>query len=185
MGGFPPQLGAVLGSQGVQLVQDLSTGNLIIVTAEHNQIHKGNLYGVGVVSTGIAILTPKRFLLVTPNTSTRAHLVYEVETQPGATVELYEGTTTSSDGTALSEICHRRASPNVATVVATEDPTVTADGTLLVTQSSGTATLGGKVGTVTSRASEFVLAQNTKYQIKITALAASTTVSILMEWYEI
>jgi hypothetical protein len=179
-------VGVTYGSQGQQLRQDLSSTDLGTIETVHGMIHRGNLYNVSVVSTGINIATPKRILITTPNTDIRAHMVFEIESQPGITFEFYEDTTTSNDGTALSEINHRRANPNVATVVATEDPTVTADGTLLFSFRSGTSTSGGRIGgLITTRASEFILDQNTKYQLKLTPLANNTAISTLAEWYEI
>lgn len=178
-------LGITYGSQGEQLVQDSVVKNLGTIETAHREIHDGQLFNVSVVDSSVDIASPKRILLKTPDTSTRAHVVFEIQTEPGFLFEFFEGTTTTNDGTALSEICHRRASPNVATVVATEDPTVTSDGTLLDTARSGTSTAGGKIGGRIGRGSEFILAQNTKYQFKMTPLSNNTAVSIVTEWYEV
>lgn len=185
MGAFPPQLGVAYGSQGLQLQQDQTTLNLRVIETVHNRIHAGREFDVTDVALGINIATPKRYLLVTPNTSTRIHVVILIESEPGATVEFFEDTTVTANGTGLSEINHNRTSANVAELAVFEDPTVTADGTILFIFRSGTSTGSGRVGGRVQREDEYVLKQNANYQIKITSISNSTDITTDISWYEV
>jgi len=181
---FPPQLGVTYGSQGQIIRQDVISRDLTEIDAVHRRIHDGVNFETSDLSTGINIATPKRFLIITPNTTTRAHLIFAVETQPGATVEFFEDATVTANGTALAAINLNRVSANVATVQVFEDPTVTADGTLLFIRRSGTGVAGGRVIGDVQHRDEFILKQNANYQLKITVLANNTDVSTDISWYE-
>jgi len=184
MGAFPPQLGVTYGSQGQIIRQDVISRDLTEIDAVHRRIHDGVHFESSDLSTGINIATPKRFLIITPNTTTRAHLIFDVETQPGSTVEFFEDTTVTANGTALAANNSKRDSATVATLQVFEDPTVTADGTLLFIKRSGTGVAGGRVVGDVSHDNEFILKQNANYQLKVTVLANNTDVSTDISWYE-
>ncbi len=162
----------------------------------HSKIHEGFHYICTHITTGINIVTPKRYLLIAPVrlTTSRAeiHFAFTMETQPGAMVEIFEGPTTTDNGTALSTFNNDRGNVVTTTpkLLIYRDPTVTVDGTLIFSQRSGTTTVGGFFGLITSREEEFILGTMVaptirKYQIKITPLADSTASSIRIDWYEI
>lgn len=151
----------------------------------HHVIHEGLRYTVHDLAT-VSAATPKIYLIITPNTSTRVHIVFEVEGgAAGVKVELYEGTTTSDNGTAITPINNNRNSSNVTTLSVYKGPTVTLDGTQLTVEQSGSASVGGKVSGHAEFEEEFVLKQNTNYQLKITTLADLVSVSTQIGWYEV
>lgn len=165
--------------------QDELARHLIEINSEHARIHQGNNFSISDVDTDVDIITPKQYLFITPNTATRIHFTFSLESEPGCTVEFFEDTTVTGNGTALSIINSRRDIANTSEMLAYYDPTVTVDGTRLFIQQSGTSTSGGKVGGHVSHEDEFILDVNSKYQIKITSLADNTKVSIYCDWYEL
>lgn len=169
------------------LKQDDLARNLIDIDATHARIHQGANFEISDVATGVDIATPKQYLFITPNTKTRIHFTFNIETEPGCTVEFFEDTTVTGNGTTLSIINNRRDIADTSEMLAFYDPTVTADGTLLSIQRSGTAVAGGggKIGGHVSHLDEFILDVNSKYQIKITPLANTTAISIQCDWYEL
>lgn len=182
---FPPQLGVAYGSQGIQLQQDQTVPNLRVIETVHNRIHAGREFETTDVALGINTATPKRYLLVTPNTATRIHVTLLFESSPGITVEFFEDTTVTANGTGLSEINHNRNSANVAELAVFVDPTVTADGTQLFIFRSGSGTGSAVIGGRVQREDEFVLKQNANYQIKISPISNNTNITTDISWYEV
>ena len=177
-------LGVVYGSQGVQLQQDVSK-YLINIDIVHSKIHQGVGFSTGDLTASVDIALPKKYLIITPNTSARAHIVFTVETNPGAKFQLFEDTTVTANGTALSLINYKRDSATAPVLSIFKDPTVTADGTQILLWQSGTTTAAGRVGGNIMHGDEFILKQNALYEVKITPLSNSTTVFIHFDWYEI
>lgn len=148
----------------------------------HHRLHEGDLFSVNRVSTGVNIAAPKRFLLKSPDTATQPHFIFSVEAQPGAMVEVFENPTVTVNGSALTAVNNNRRSANTAEMAVFEDPTITVDGTSIFVDRTGTIASGGKISIPYN--DEFVLKQNTNYQIKVTPLADSTAVSAHFNWYE-
>lgn len=160
------------------------------VDLSHAKNHEGLHFVVTDIDTSVDIATPKIYRILSPtfDSSAIAHLIFQIETEPGALVEFFEAPTVTVAGTGLSEINMNRNSPNVAETSITSDPTVTANGTLLFSKRSGTTTLGGKVGLELSHVNEFILdttPSSTVYQLRITPLVDATVVSVLFDWYEV
>jgi len=177
-------LGVVYGSKGAQLQQDPSR-DLITIDIVHSKIHQGVGFNTGDLTLSVDIASPKKYLIITPDTGVRAHMIFVVETQPGAKFQFFEDTTVTANGTALSLINYKRDSSITPVLQIFNDPTVTADGTQLFLWQSGTTTAGGKVGGIIAHEDEFILKQNAKYQVLITPLSNNATVFIHFNWYEI
>ena len=177
-------LGVIYGSEAIPFKQDSITHSLVTIRTVHHQIHKGESFRVSNVSTGINIVGPKKYLLITPDTSIRIHIFSTVNTQPGALVEIFEDTTVSNNGSALSIFNANRNSGNAPLLLVYEDPTITLDGTLIFANQEGSDTSGGKVGAELGHDEEFILKQNAIYEIKVTTLANNTAVSLSLNWYE-
>lgn len=173
------------GTNGSIFNQDLVSNNIVNIDQVHHQIHKGRHFQFTDITEDVQSATPKRYLLISPNTTTRIHLVYRLESFPGALVQLYEGTTVSANGSQLSTPNSNRNSLNTAELLAYEDPTVTGDGTLLFSDQEGSTTTGGGVPSQVQHDDEVILKQNTRYQLKITVLANNTDTSIHVDWYEV
>lgn len=100
-----------------------------------------------------------------------------------ATLELFEGTTVSAAGTAITPIrTNRTVSTPALNSTWTHTPTVTGDGTLLYTKEMDA---GRNVGGSEGNQSEFTLAASTNYLIRITSNQASNVVDFDHWFYEI
>ena len=169
---------------------DASTEAQEIIDYAHHEIHAGSrfLYSETV---DLASGANRDILIVTPNTTKWAHLSLplRIGSNKQTTVTLYEDTTTSADGTAVSELNHNRNSGVAATVVLTHSPTVTVLGTILIQEQFGVAggfftdDVGGVAG---GGRDELILKQNTKYLLRITNNDGSdpADINIFLDWYE-
>lgn len=166
------------------VVLDNSTGVLPSISFTHHNIHDGDTFSYSEV-TDVPNAAVRDVLIVTPNTTHWAHLYVEVMTEAEADYKFYEGTVTTGDGTACSEINRNRNLTAVtATTVITHTPTVAggAEGTLLEWKHWGT---GKGVGGAGRDIEEWVLKQGTKYLIRVTnATTSANQVSITLIWYE-
>lgn len=160
---------------------DASTHALEVIEYEHHEIHSGSSFYV-TYTVDLGNGASQDILLVTPDTTKWAHMVGSVTTESEAHVYFYEDTTTSNDGTAMTEFNRNRNSGTAATVVATYTPTVTGVGTLIWESHFGS---GRGVGGGARSENEFVLKQNTKYMLRVTnATANANYIAIAINWYE-
>lgn len=176
--------GFVYGSKGQQFQQDPTTSELQEIDSVHEHIHRGEHFHRCRLDTGVTVASPKRFLFIIPNTSKRIHFVFMIESGAGdIKVEFFENPTVTLNGTSLTPINHNRNSSKVSVLQVFVDPTITVDGDLLICLQSGTTTAGGKASGSVTHLDEFILRQNTIYQMKTTTLA-TVDVSSEFEWYE-
>lgn len=150
------------------------------IDIQHARIHLQQHYNANdsaVITSG----NNKDYLLITPNTTTRCHFIFSVETDGKATVLLNESAITSANGTGLTAYNNDRNSANVATLSIYEDPTVTGAGTTILPFLVGSSQ---KAGGNNRGEEEFILKQNTKYLLRITA-AANLDAVVKLNWYEV
>ena len=109
-----------------------------MIELAHHRIHEGNHFLVHKISLGINIASPKYYLIIPPpsaGTNTiEMHLIFEVDTDIGGTLILFEGSTIADNGTALTIINNNRRSSSSSEVNVYEDPTVTTEGTSIYTR---------------------------------------------------
>lgn len=160
---------------------DASTETLQTISYEHHEIHSGSHYNYCDYSLNEGSGNTIEFVMTTPNTTKWAHLVFQVYSSEGATLELYEGTTGVTGGTAITPRNNNRNSSNVSDITLIKDPTTITDNG---TRASGYLAGGGRTSGVVERGNEFVLKQNTAYLVRITSLAVSNDISWCAEWYE-
>jgi hypothetical protein len=160
------------------------------VAEVHRMSHDGFMHHVSGKQTGIANAASAEFLMVVP-ADVRPHIT-RVELDVGAgdvDLLMYEGTTTSADGTALTSKTTNRNSIHTPGCVAYGGPTVTGDGTQFhqVWAPPTSAGVGQKVGIMNiALGEEWVLQPSTKYLFRITNNSGGT-ISLGYEfvWYEV
>lgn len=166
---------------GIPLLIDPSTEAMPIVDYAHHEIHEGDHYFI----KGWMDLTNAQvfdFLATTPDTLKWAHMVVAFSSEAESHITIYEGTTTSADGTAVTAVNRNRNSSNTPGVVVTHTPTVTGVGTQIASYKMGSMQKAG--GEVRGN-NELVLKQNTKYLIRITNdTALNNWFDYLADWYE-
>ena len=122
------------------------------------------------------------YLIVAPNTTTRIHLGYHIQTDQRFTSYLYETPTYGFIGTAMSEFNNDRNSATTSTVAIYSAPSITTLGTNISIDLVGSS---GSVGNEISSSQEIILKQNTPYLMLLTNTAAgSGTFTIDFQWYE-
>jgi hypothetical protein len=163
------------------LKSDASTASLMIIDYAHHEIHSGSHYFVSGTVDVVGAATNQDILVVTPNSTKWAHMLWTLEAEDEFVFYLYEDTTTSADGSAATEINNNRNSANTADVVVTTGPTVTGVGTLIDSATIGAAkTIGSD-----SRDKELILKSNTKYLFRFTKTNAGTHwLNYKLSWYE-
>jgi hypothetical protein len=167
------------------LLGDQFSGAMGAIDLEHLMVHAGRYFGVSDLDTSVDIASPKEWLFVTPDDDEREfHIKFLVVPSAAAIVELFEGATTSADGTPLSVVNHRRTSDYESELSAYADPTITDDGDRIGI--GGAGSVGGpiNVGAQLGNAVEFDLKPNTAYLLRATVGANGETVSMASGHYE-
>ncbi len=159
-----------------------------MVELTHHRIHEGNHFLVHKISLGINIASPKYYLIIPPpsaGTNTiEMHLIFEVDSDIGGTLLLFESSTIEDNGTALTIINNNRRSSSTSEVNVYEDPTVTIEGTLIFEERKGTATTEAEIGEFIRDDEEFVLHPDKNYLLKFTPLADNANITMELNWYD-
>lgn len=155
----------------------------------HNMVHEGFMYEAGAYVTAVTNAANYDILLAVP-AATFPHF-REVRLHLGDTpgrVRMYEGVTTSDDGSAVTEFNRNRNSANTPGTVVTTAPTVSDTGTLLsdklVPDVGGFLAAGGfeEAGF----GEEWILQPSTKYLVRFTnSSGGSIAISWKLRWYEV
>jgi len=173
------------GVQNQMLGDTYYPGAPVVIDVDHHEIHCGDMINLShLVDLGNG--ATRDILIVVPNpaiTSKRYHFYAEVITESETDYKLYEGTTTSNDGTAITAYNKNRQDPTVAEneVLFYHTPTVTGTGTLIQEKHWGS---GRGIGGEQRGENEWVLKNNNKYLIRITnATANNNFISVNINYY--
>lgn len=163
----------------IRLSTDSSTNAVNTIDYAHHEIHGGSSFTAD-YTVELANGATIDILVVTPNTTKWAHMEYILMCELESEIKIYEGVTTSNDGTGLTEF--NRNSATAATTVVSYTPTVTDTGTLIRTKHLGA---GKTAGGESRDLSEIILKQNTKYLYRITNATTSVNyITFILSWYE-
>jgi hypothetical protein len=159
---------------------DAWTHALEVLNYAHHEIHGGSAYTACKIFT-LGVGATDNILIVTPNTTKWAHFTFSVVSDAVVQVDLYEATGLTG-GAALTAYNRNRNSSNSSGLTLTSTTTGgSGDGTLIWTFKAGANK--AVVQSETSDRLEFILKQNTAYQLKITG-ANTDIVTGLLDWYE-
>lgn len=165
---------------------DEETGALTVSDAVHHQIHLGQLFSVGYGAEGIADDGVVEILLQVPTTLDEAHIRIDGVAGGNAQFFLFEGTTFSAAGTSLTSINQNRKSANTALVTATHTPTITGDGTEIVSGYIVGGSGGNAQGGIAALFQEIALNPGDDYLLRLKNLAGTAQLlAISAHWYEI
>ncbi len=154
----------------------------------HHRIHEGNHFVVHKVTLLVPALLPKYFLIIPPppqpdGSIIETHIIFEIDSDVGGTLEFFENSTVTALGIPLDIINNNRRSSTTSLSQVFEDPTVTADGTLLFQERRGTATTETELGEFERNDEEFVLHQVDMYVLKFVPLAVAN-ITMELNWYD-
>ena len=179
----------VIGNPEVQIVNsnsdiitiDEATRAIATIEYEHYQIHEGNTFTILEVNDlGNGVV--RDILVVSPNTTEWAHLVWEIEHELETLIQFYQDTTYTDNGTEITSFNRNGNSTHTATTLVYHTPTITNVGTLIGTIQQGS---GKKAGGSDRLSNEFILQQNTAYLIRITNLTVNNNLIFMkLNWYE-
>lgn len=169
------------GVQEVRVDEEEGANALVVIDTVHDRIHRGQMFSASFVNAALGSAGTLEVLLVVTGD---AHLRLKGSSGGDGRLQIYEGTTVSANGAALSLPNRNRGSALSTTLAAYSGPTITADGTLLydtiIPGGSGNFSGGGSGGFL----EEFDLVAG-NYLIRLTNIAASAEpCSINVDVYE-
>ena len=161
---------------------DPVSGALITTSPEILALHGGNHFFVKTFladAGGDGSIT--EFMFTTPNTSTRIHAKAVLVPDVDYTIEIWEGITTSDDGTPIAMINNDRDFTTTPELIAYAAPTVTDDGTLIWAARNG----GGKnpIGVTPGLNYAIMAKTNSKYLFRLTKNIANAGVVDIDFWW--
>ena len=173
------------GNQGAGVeVIDPEYGASVSITGFHHKTHLGKAYIVSnkfadVADNGVADIYVKVPAGVEP------HIVFHRDIEGDADVELFEDTTVSANGTALTAYNLNRNSENLSAIEFFHTPTVTLPGTQLFLEWNAAGTGGQAVGSE-GTFDEFELAKGKNYLFRVTNRSgAAKEIGIFARYYEV
>lgn len=182
---------AFIHSQGVATGKPVEhktdqSGSFTIITHGHSKVHQGDHYHVSHIFAAVASAGTAEILIQVPANLT-IHMNYNVSATGEGRVQIFEGTTFSGAGTALTEVNNNRRSTNTSTVTATHTPTTTGDGTQILGSVLPGGATGSNIGSAQHGPDEqFMFDESTNYMIRFTNDSASAeNVSIEVAYYEV
>ena len=168
-----------------EIKEDSITSTTITIDYAHHEIHGGSSFTVS--DTLTCNTTTVKWMIVTPDSTTYAHLVFELSSTGEATY-LVTGDADRTAGTSLSVVNRRRVgTPTVATTTVSRTPTGgnTDGATILFSKRAGITGVGSKSveGGSARDTNEWILKPNTKYVVSITTYA-DVYATMKLDWYE-
>jgi hypothetical protein len=160
-----------------------SNGASVHMDIVHYTTHLGLYFFFQDYATGIGNGSTRDILIITANNGKAVHSRFALATL-GGTYVLYEGATTSANGTAITILNRNRTSANTPTVTAFFSPTVTTTGTQLAVAVLG-STSKATVDDVLNSDTELILKSNTKYLLRFTSSAGSNISAAGLNFYEV
>ena len=170
---------------GASAQLDDSTSSIQTITYEHHEVHAGKFFRSG-MNYALGNGEVATFAIVTPNTTTWAHVVWELTTTSDGAFAVLEDVTSFTGGAAVTPLNHNRNSQTASTMTCTRGMT----GADLIAPTGGTTILSASLatgkGVVVARGAgeEFILKQNSKYLFRYTNGTSANTIRLVMEWYE-
>ena len=162
------------------------TNNVLeIIDSANAKTHESKHFKTGYMDEDLDDTDTLEILFVTPNTTEWAHWSLTSEVVGYAKVEIFEGAVTTDDGTAITRLNRNRNSLIESSTLAYHTPTVTTDGTKIVTKFLGS--VAGKkesVGDNFVASNHFLLKQDTKYLLRMTSKLNNTIAKVGGDWYE-
>lgn len=159
---------------------DRSTLALNTIDYAHHEVHAGSHF-ILTNTMGLGSGITANYIITTPNTTKWAHIVFSTKVLEDTDFRLREGTTASNTGGAYTCFNKNRNSTNTCSLKINSMGTGATDGTLIMHE----VVPADKFGSGATRSQEeWVLKQNTQYQLLVTSLAASNIVGMTFNWYE-
>ncbi len=162
------------------IVNDGASDSLVTISHGHHEVHEGDHYyieGYAELDSGVSLFVK----LVTPNTASWAHFLWEINSNLELVTKFTEAPTGGmADGGPATIFNSDRNSANTSAMTITKGVTACTGGTVISEASWGSRSAGGGQ----SRGEELILKQNTIYCREFTSGINSNIVSFKASWYE-
>lgn len=160
---------------------------LTVIQEQHRLIHDGMMFHATGQAADVATPAGTYEILLDIPAGVYPHIqkvLWHIQGAP-AELKVFEGTTTSASGGAVTEHNTNRNSANAAGMIVTTEPTVTGDGTLIHERYIPTS--GKDVGQVAGTLfEEWIFKPSTKYLIRLTNNSGAVCdLSWEIQWYEV
>jgi len=161
---------------------DRYSSSLGAIESEHKHIHEGNHFFIADFDTGLSDGDTIEFVVTTPNSNKSTHMTFFIEGTDGVQMEIYEGASGITGGTAQTPLNSNRNSSTSSSLTIVKNPTSISNyGTKIFGMRSGQ----NKEAGITERNWELILKKNTTYVYKITSNGNSNNISYIGNWYEV
>lgn len=157
---------------------------LVIIELEHRRIHQGvhfYFHDVQTIANGNNI----DYMLTTPDDASRIHMNFDVNFTAVTQIELFEDG--DRNGTAGQTVFNNDRNSATAAVLTIDIGTGggTTDGSPISPFSGGIAAgAQARAGGASKRSNELILAQNTKYILRVSSSTNGNLCTTDFEWYE-
>lgn len=159
-------------------VREATSNATRTIDAAHAAVHDGKHFVAHDFALSVALGATVVYVLVTDGNT--HHFNWEVSSDGGVKVDIYEDVTTSNNGTSVPVFNRNRASANTSHMTAFKTPSGLSGGT----QIYGTGSTS-KSGSLQASISEFILKPNTKYSFVLTAYTNNVNIATTLDWYEL
>lgn len=165
---------------------DELTGAALVIDTVHHEAHEGEMFHAdqvwSSVSNGAAVE-----MAVAMDTTHDAHLTFDVVAGGQVLVQMWEAPTYAGLGTAVPAWNMNRTVTNTATARIYAAPSITATGAITLVQRilPGGTSPQTRVGGGLRQGTEWILAPDTVYMMRITNQSGSAVpINVATEWYE-
>ena len=157
---------------------------VVTITHAHHKLHEGKHYVADYQDITMSTDDIIAICFTTPDSEELMHAMMVASATGLATVELFENPTLSAEGTLLSSYNRDRRSANVSEIVSRHTPTNTSPGTLLETWWIGGAGFKSDISGMERGDAGFIFKRNEQYLVRLTAQADNIRGRIGADWYE-
>jgi hypothetical protein len=176
---------SIVDASGTIVLVDATLGALVTIDGAHKEVHDGKFFVVSRYYAAIAAagVADMRVLV---GAAKALHVTVSVAAGGNANVDIYEGTTYTANGTAVTIYDRNRTTANASTATSFHTPTVLVLGTDIFDGFCPGGSKQSAMGSVRSNGQEWIFKKSTDYLIRVTNVSAGNAdYSIEVEWYEV
>lgn len=170
----------VVDDDGDIITIDTTTRALATITYAHHETHDGNAYLINVNDDDIDVGDTLDLTIITSNTTTWLHSVWEAQGILGIHIFAYENAVTNVAGANLTPVNMNRNSGNMPSGTFRDGDTFTDTGDLLWQWHTGSKRESGGAG----QRNEMILKQGTQYLLRIESEIINNAASGVFFFYE-
>lgn len=162
---------------------DQSTNTIQTIDYAHHEIHAGSHF-MYTDSVEIASGATQDYMIITPDTTKWAHMLFDIDGSAITQWQLYEGSDKNPTTEQVTGNNNRNSLVAATTKIYKGTSGGTTDGNLIHQYKSGSSTAQSRGPSSVRNDSEIILKQNTKYILRVTSGTNGNLTNLRLEWYE-